>query len=498
MSIAERYPAAMRTLQAVGQSGGQSGGQSAGQSHVLDGFDRLDERRQLHLLDQIESIDWPEVTRLVRTHVLAKPKFALPQRVEPAPWYPYKPGTEKLKKKYAEARRAGEQLIREGKVAAFTVAGGQGTRLGWDAPKGTFPATPIRKTPLFVCFAEYLQKVREKYGRAVPWYIMTSPANDAATRDFFESNAYFGLKPEDVSLFPQAMLPAFDIVTGKALLEAPGSLALSPNGHGGSLKALHTSGALDDMKKRGVEQISYIQVDNPIVKVIDPLFLGLHALDGAQMSSKMLPKAFPKEKLGNICLIDGKVGVIEYSDLPDDLAEQRTADGELRFRAGSIAIHVLRVDFVESLNTAAEGFALPFHRAEKKVAHWDAGVGATGATIEPKKPNAVKLETFVFDALPLCEKSIVYETDRVEEFAPIKNADDPDPAKCVDSPVTSKAIQVERAARWLERHGVKVERDTNGATRAVIEISPCVAIEAADLAKVKLPARIAAGETVLI
>lgn len=466
---------------------------AAGQPHVLKFWDTLTATQRGHLLSQVEGIDWPEVTRLIETHVKNKPKFELPEKVDPAPWYPFEPAKGK-KRIYTKARKLGQSLVADGKVAAFTVAGGQGTRLGWDGPKGTFPATPIRKIALFECMAEYIRKCQMKYDCVIPWYIMTSPINDADTRTFFEKHEYLGLDPANVMLFPQAMMPAIAMhgdgsagvsEAGKVLLESPDSLALSPNGHGGSLKALYTSGAIADMKRRGIEHISYTQVDNPIVRIIDPQFIGLHAQDKCQMSSKMLPKAYPKEKLGNFCLVDGKMTVIEYSDLPDELAEQRVADGSLRFRAGSIAIHCIRVDFVESLNTREGGFALPFHRAEKKVTCIDIN---TGAKIEPKSINAVKLETFVFDALPMCEASIIYETDRVDEFAPIKNADAPaGQPLAIDCPATSKISQTERAARWLEARGVKVPRDAAGKVQAVIEVSQLTAIEPDDLSDVELP-----------
>ena len=461
-----------------------------GQGHVLGLVDQLDEAATERLLSEIEAIDWAHLTKLIQSHVKNKPEFKLPERIEPVSTYPSTP-TADLKDKYKDARELGEQLIREGKVAAFTVAGGQGTRLGWPGPKGSYPATPIRKLPLFACMAEYLRKVEKKYSAACRWYIMTSPANDADTRAFFKDHGYLGLAPDQVVFFPQGMLPAMDTATGKVLMASQSGLALSPNGHGGSLQALYTSGAIDDMKQRGIEQISYTQVDNPLVKVIDPVFLGLHATDNCEMSSKMLPKAFPKEKLGNFCLVDGRVTVIEYSDLPDELAKQRLDNGQLRFNAGSIAIHTMRVDFVESLNTAPGGFALPYHRAEKKVSHLDT---ATGKLIEPESPNAVKLETFVFDALPLCERSIVYETQREEEFAPIKNATG------VDSPETSAQLQTQRAAKWLEQCGVKVPRDERGVPQAVIEISQLKAIEPADLNSngVSLPASIEVDTEVLL
>ena len=464
------------------------------QDHVFNFYDKLDQRSKQKLLSQVEAIDWPEVHRLVRTHVKAKPQFTLPGNVQPAPWYPNKPD-QTLSAKYRQATELGEQLLREGKVAAFTVAGGQGTRLNWDGPKGTYPATPIRNLPLFACLVEFIRNIQERFDTIVPWYIMTSPVNHEATIKFLVENNYFGLRKDNVVLFPQVMMPAFDKATGKVLLDATDSLALSPNGHGGSLKAIYTSGALDDMKQRGIEQISYVQIDNPIVRVIDPLFIGLHALDGAQMSSKMLPKAYPKEKLGNFCLVDGKMTVFEYSDLPDELACETLAGGELRFRAGSIAIHVMRVDFVEQLNKSSTGFALPFHRAEKKVEYIDLD---SGQLIQPPQPNAVKLETFVFDALPLCNKSIVYETDRIDEFAPIKNTDGPPGSQVVDCLQTSKDIQIERAARWLESNGVKVDRDHTGKVQPAIEISQLTAIYPDDLKQLHLPDHIPAGTQILL
>lgn len=457
-----------------------------GQSHLLRWFDQLDEAGQARLLDQIDQINWDRIDDLIDQYVKQKPLFELPDDVEPASYYPKQP-TAELEGKYAEARALGEQMLRDGKAAAFVVAGGSGTRLGWPGPKGTFPGTPIHQKTLFQVFAEYLLKVGEKYGVTPPWYIMTSPANDADTRAAFEQNNYFGLSADDVMFFEQGTMPsiAYD---GRLLMSDKDSMVLNADGHGGSLKALSNSGAIDDMKRRGVEQISYWQVDNPNIKCVDPLFVGLHALDGAQMSSKMLPKVEPKEKLGNFCLIDGKMTVVEYSDLPDELAEQHLDDGSLRFLAGSIAIHVIAVDFVERLNAGGD-LNLPFHRADKKVPHIDF---ESGQPVEPSEPNGVKLEQFVFDALPLGETSIVLETDRVEEFAPIKNAEG------VDSAVSSKQLQTERAARWLEANGVTVPRKADGSVDAVIELSHLTAIEADDLKNADLPTAIEPGSEVAL
>ena len=440
-----------------------------GQAHVFRFWQHLTPDEQNEFAKQIESLDWDLIARLIETIVKHPQKFELKGEVQPAPFYENKPADPARQKKLTDAFLRGEELLRQGKIAAFVVAGGQGTRLGWDAPKGTFPATPVKHKSLFQCFAEYLIALGERYGHPIPFYIMTSPQNDAATRQFWYTHHFFGMPSKDVVFFPQDQMPAIGF-DGKVLLERKDSLALSPNGHGGSLMALWKSGAIADMQKRGITQISYFQVDNPIVRCIDPLFVGLHDLDGGQMSSKMLPKAFPKEKLGNFALIDGKMHVIEYSDLPDELAEQRLPDGELRFRSGSIALHAIRVDFVESINR--HGFALPFHRAEKKVPHIDM---ESGAPVEPAKPNAVKLETFVFDALPLTQVSDVYETDRLDEFAPIKQA------QGIDSPATSHATTTKRNAMWLEQAGIKVPRKADNTADCTIEIASSFALYAGDI-----------------
>ena len=199
-----------------------------------------------------------------------------------------RPGQER---DYEAARRIGQDLIRRGKVAAFTVAGGQGTRLGIDGPKGAVPVTPVGDRTLFEIFAKTVKAVRDRHGVGVPWYIMTSPANHQQTIAFMESHDYFGLPVGDVMLFSQAMLPAFD-QAGRVIPAAKDALALAPDGHGGSLKALVASGALADMQARGVEILSYFQVDNPLVKPFDPLFVGLHAQTGSEMSTKVAKKAF--------------------------------------------------------------------------------------------------------------------------------------------------------------------------------------------------------------
>lgn len=447
-----------------------------GQEHLLSFADELDDNARRRLVERIAAIDLERVPKLAE-HALAKDAHhAAPADLEPATYYPKDPNSPARPWNRDQYRLAGEALIRAGKVAAFTVAGGQGSRLGYDGPKGCYPAGAVTGKPLFQMLAEQVRATGDKYGVTIPWRLMTSPLNHEPTIAFFKEHNYFGLDPAQVGFFQQGVLPSFDDATGKMLLAAKDEPATNPDGHGGSLKALHISGALDELQSMGVEHLSYTQIDNPLVRVIDPVFLGLHAAapdSSGEMSSKMIAKTDPAEKVGVFCKSKGRLRIIEYSDLPEELANQRDERGELRFNAGSPAIHVISLDFVRRLNESPEGFALPLHRAHKQAPHIDLD---TGELIEPEQPNAIKLETFVFDAIPLCEQSIVLETDRFE-FAPIKNAEGK------DSPATSSALQTERAAQWLEAAGADVPRKPDGTANCVIEISPLTALDEDELKK---------------
>jgi UDP-N-acetylglucosamine/UDP-N-acetylgalactosamine diphosphorylase len=478
-----------------------------GQSHLLAFWGQLDDSQRQHLLADIETLDLDKIDVWVENYVKNAGAAVLPANFCPAPYYSSQPQDDAQRRKYTEARKLGAELISAGKVAAFVVGGGQGTRLGFDWPKGDFHISPVKNKTLFQIFAEMITAVSQRYspdsaaksapgetsprggptGQTVcPWYIMTSPLNYPQTQDIFRRNGYYGLRESDVFIFEQDTLPNFGF-DGRILLADKDRIARSPDGHGGSLKAALRAGAIEDMKKRGVEFISYWQVDNPLVNIIDPLFIGLHALDKAEMSSKGLVKRGPKEKVGNFCLVDGRVTVIEYSDLPDDLAEKRNPDGSLVFRLGSIAIHIINTSFVERLNV--KGFSLPLHRAVKKISHID----EHGNHIEPDKPNGIKLETFVFDALPLAGKSVVLETLRSEEFAPVKNATGPDSAEI------TRRMMVDRAAGWLESAGVAVPHRPDGSVDCLIEISPSFALNKEDVItkKDRIP-KIKAGDEIYL
>ena len=448
----------------------------AGQARVFAFWDRLGEAERRELLEQAAEIDLEEVTRLTRT-LLGQgtaPAVALAD-LEPAPYVP-RPESGGDAAAWARARAAGEEALRAGRVAAFTVAGGQGTRLGYDGPKGTFPVTPLRRKPLFQVFAEKIMAAGRRYGRPLHWFIMTSHANHAATEAFFAERRCFGLDPGRVHFFRQGRMPAVDF-EGRILLEAKNAIAMSPDGHGGSLRALCRSGALDLMKSEGADTVSYFQVDNPLVRCVDPEFIGWHLLCGAEMSAKMVLKAFPEEKLGHFCRQHGRLVVIEYSDLP--LAAQREVDpqtGRLRYGAGSIAIHILDRDFAARMAAEPRGTGagpvLPFHRADKKIATMD----AAGNPVKPDRPNGAKFEMFVFDALPFARNGLVIETLRADDFSPVKNAEG------VDSPRTAREDQLRQYVRWLRSAGVPVPADAGGLPPFDIEVAPCFGYDEASFA----------------
>lgn len=443
----------------------------AGQGHVFSFLDRLGPAEQSRLFAQAAEVDLTELGNLTRTLLGGAAATDLGD-LTPAPYVPL-PENGGDSEKWIQARAAGEEALRAGRVAAFTVAGGQGTRLGFDGPKGTYPVTPVRRRPLFAVFADKLRAAQRRYGRRIPWFILTSHQNHEATEAFLARNGWFGLSAEQVLCLRQGRMPAVD-PSGRILLESPSSLALSPDGHGGSLRALERAGAFDRMEAAGNDVISYFQVDNPLVRAIDPAFIGWHLLAGSDMSSKMVPKAYPEEKVGLFCRQRGRTCVIEYSDLP--LERQREVDpatGRLRFLAGSIAIHLFSRDFARRVARGEGGRALPFHRAEKKVPTID----SEGRPVQPDRPNGIKFEMFVFDALPFAANPLVVETDRAGDFAPVKNADG------VDSPATCREAQLRLFAGWLRACGAEIPVDADGRPPFPIEVSPLFGDDLASFAE---------------
>jgi UDP-N-acetylglucosamine/UDP-N-acetylgalactosamine diphosphorylase len=437
--------------------------QDQGQLDVLRFWDTLDESQRGHLLADIEKIDWPLIRRLASESGSAALEIGAmhPPSREMVTCATAPEGSNSLK----EAAIRGRQLIQDRRVAALTVAGGSGTRLGFDGPKGLFPITPIKNKTLFQHFAESIVATNKRYSSEIPWYVMTSPENHLETDAFFRSHNFFGLDPERVSFFQQGTMPALSD-QGKVLLAERHRIALSPDGHGGTLTALSRSGALDDMTAQGIEYISYFQVDNPLVNVVDPLFVGQVHVGKSEVGSKVIRKAFDDEKVGVFATVDGRLRVIEYSDLPSELARQHNDDGSRTFDFANMAVHVFSLDYVKRLTAPGAETALPWHRARKKVSHVDP---VSGELVEPESPNAIKLEQFIFDAIPLARQPLLLEVARSEEFSPVKNA------AGNDSPETTRAQWMSRAKQWLKRCGRAVGDDV------LVEISPLYALDLEEL-----------------
>jgi UDP-N-acetylglucosamine/UDP-N-acetylgalactosamine diphosphorylase len=433
--------------------------ESFSQVQVLRFWDKLTDHSKEKLLDQIESIDFQLIDQL--NQLLSKGGKSNFLEMTPAPVIAV-PVNAQQQARAKEAIKTGEAAIAAGKVCAFLVSGGQGTRLGYDGPKGCFPIGPVSHKSIFQMHAEKILAAQRRYNTEIPWYIMTSETNNEATCQFFMKHQYFGMNASNVMFFPQRMIPVLG-AQGKMILDAKDHIFVSPNGHGGALLALVESGALDDMVRRGIEAISYFQVDNVLIRIIDPLFIGYHIKARSQMSSKMLRKRGPYEKLGHFGLVDDKLHVIEYSDMREDDKLARNPDGSLKYNAGSPAIHLIDPDFVRQETQG--GLKLPYHIAHKKIPCLD----DSGKQVIPEIPNGYKFETFIFDALRDAERFIIMEAIREHEFSPVKNKDGE------DSPDTARRDLTRYFGEWLEAVGISVPRDTSGMYSGTIEIGPLYA-----------------------
>ena len=440
----------------------------SGQEHLLAFWDELDAGEQRSLADQIRAIDFAVIDEVYRHRGDLGNVRELADRAGPPPAFRLKGADNRFTPE--QARRRGVEAIAAGQLGVILVAGGQGTRLGFEHPKGMFPIGPVSGRSLFQIFVEKILAVGRRHGVRIPLYLMTSPATHDETIAFFAENERFGLAEDDLKIFCQGTMPAVDAATGKVLLAEKGRVAVSPDGHGGTLAALQRSEALKDVERRGIEHLFYLQVDNPMVDICNPEFIGYHLLGGSEMSTQVVAKQDPLERVGNVVRVDGRLLVIEYSDLPDDVAGRRAADGSLEIWAGSIAVHAMGVEFLRRMvdqRKTGQREALPFHVVNKKVAHVD----ATGRRVEPESPNAVKFERFIFDLIPLAAEAIVVEVDPADGFAPLKNAS----GAAADTQETVRAAMVAQHTRWLRRAGADVADGVD------VEICPLFALDAQQL-----------------
>ncbi len=429
-----------------------------GQTHLLQYWDELSSSEQLRFEQQLREVDFALMRRLFEHGGSSESPVELAARAVAPPAFRLH-ATNSIDA--AEARIEGAKALRAGRVGTVLVAGGQGTRLGFDHPKGMFPVGPVSNATLFQILFEKVLAVGERYGVRLPIYLMTSPATHRETIDFLAAHERFGLASEDVFVFCQGTMPAVDQHTGRLLLSGKGELFTSPNGHGGMLAALDRSGALDDIHHRGIEHLFYFQVDNPLVRVADETFLGYHLLSGSELSTQVVSKQAPLDKVGNVVSVDGQVRVIEYSDLPTTAAERRRDDGSLELWAGNIAVHLFDVPFLDRMRNDEQ--RLPFHIAHKAVPH----LNEQGERVEPASPNAIKYERFIFDLLPAAQRPIVVEVDPATTFAPVKNATGAD--RDTPESVREQILTLHRS--WLAEVGAIVDPGV------AVEISPRYAVD---------------------
>ncbi len=429
---------------------------SCGQEHVLAYWKRLAKSERKELLAQVATIEPKSLKQCAAALETGGDRFDSSTGL--APKVAELSGAA-LKKAIA----AGEKELRAGRVAALLVAGGQGSRLGYDGPKGCFSIGPITGAPLFYFHARKILARSIRYGATIPFYVMTSEANNAATQKCFEENDFFGLDPKNVFFFTQGMWPGMT-KDGKIILDRPGHIFMSPDGHGGLLAALRRSGALDDMRTRGIKSVFFFQVDNPLVEIADPAFIGYHVLQKSEYSLKLCAKRDPFEKVGIPMQFGKTYRMVEYTEMTKEQC-LRKKDGRLYFLYGSPAIHVFDRAFLA--REAAK--AMPLHLAFKKIPFVE-----KGKVVQPKEPNGYKFEKFIFDILPKAKRAAFLAFDPKDEFSPVKNAEGS------DSPATCRADLRAKWTKWLAEIGVTIPKDLP------VEIDPVYALDAKDLAKVGL------------
>ncbi|KAF9479438.1 UDP-N-acetylglucosamine diphosphorylase [Pholiota conissans] len=462
--------------------------EAAGQSHLFKFWNELSPAEQDELKTQLEALNIERVNRIYAKAVASEAEAIHPSAqavaIEPIPKGASESVTDAAKA--AAWRQTGLAAIARGEVGVLLMAGGQGTRLGSSAPKGCYDIGLPSHKSLFQYQAERiarLQTVAETENAkpagsvVIPWYVMTSGPTRRDTEDFFKQNSYFGLNPKNVILFEQGTLPCLTM-EGKVLLETRSRVAVAPDGNGGLYAATRsplTPGkpdtVLSDLAKRGILYVHAYCVDNCLVRVADPVFLGYSIEKQADCAAKVVPKSHPAESVGVVALRGNKYSVVEYSEISKERAEARDAEtNELKFRAGNIANHFYTTTYLNRVESFEEELA--FHIARKKIAHVDL---ETGAGVKPSKPNGMKLEMFVFDVFPYTERFAVLEVERNEEFSPLKNA----PGTGSDDPETSRRDLLAQHKRFLEAAGAKVNEGVE------IEISPLVSYAGEGLKAVK-------------
>jgi UDP-N-acetylglucosamine pyrophosphorylase len=426
---------------------------SYGQEHLLRYYESLSESSKAKLLQQIGQLDFAAIAGLLQhAREAANSDIAISDAISPIEAYDSSASSEQERELFT---RKGWEMLRHGKVGAFVVAGGQGSRLGHEGPKGTYDIGLPSGKSLFQLQAERLLNLSRRAGRTIPWYVMTSPDNHRETVQFFKSSGYFGYAEDAIFFFRQNVMPALDS-DGRIVLSAKDEIAMAPSGNGDAFRSAKQSGALADMRRRGVEWVFYYNVDNALIQIADPLFVGIAAHYNHPVATKVAEKSHPEEKVGILCLRDGRPAVVEYTEVPKKLMVETDGNGRLVYGLGNLSIHLFRADFMEEHADAD----IAYHAAHKKIK----SINDEGEPVIPERPNAYKFERFIFDFFPLVDRMTVLNIRREEEFAPVKNKEGE------DSPETARRLLFNLYRKWLEQAGVPPHR-LKGRD---IEISPLV------------------------
>lgn len=391
-----------------------------GQEHLLNGYSKLDETKQKRLLEQINNIDFNLINSLYEN--TKKKMHTDGSVIEPIQYY----DKYKLNEQYKELEAIGEKAIKEGQLAVVTMAGGQGTRLGCNGPKGTYDIGLESHKSLFELLSDSIKDSEKKYNVSIPWFIMTSEENNEETVEFFEKHKFFGFEEnKTIYFFKQGQLPMVD-TEGKILIGEDGLIKEAADGHGGIFESLVKTKMTDEMRKMGIKWVFVGGVDNCLAKMVDPVFIGIAIDKNVTAVGKSIVKANPEEKVGVFCKKDGRPYVIEYSEISKEMAEEVDENGELKFGESHILCNLFALDSIERMGNTP----LPYHSAFKKATYID----RNGELVVPTGPNAYKFEAFLFDAFGELDNMVVLRGRREEEFAPVKNPDG------VDSPETARKL----------------------------------------------------------
>lgn len=391
------------------------------QEHIIELLKKLNEEKQKELIKQLNKIDFHQITELYNN---TKKEIEFKESIiEPLKYLDKSKLTKNQKELFDQL---GEKTIRDGQYAVVTMAGGQGTRLGYSGPKGTFKLDVYGKGKyLFEILTENLKEANKKYNTIIPWYIMTSKENNKETKEFLEKNSYFGYDKNNVTIFTQSELPLVD-EQGKLLIGKDLKIKEASDGNGGTYSSLRASGCLADMKERGIKWVFIGGVDNVLLKMVDTTLLGMAQEQKVQIASKSVVKSNPHEKVGVFCKMNGHPKVIEYAELPENMAEEIDKNGELKYGESHIMCNLYTIEAIEKVSKEP----LMYHSAYKKNSYID----ENGKEVIPLEPNSYKFESFIFDAFEFFDDIAILRGKREDDFAPVKNKEG------VDSPKTAKQL----------------------------------------------------------